>query len=218
MSELIATADELGVYLGDDAINTARAEQMLRLSQDLCETVVNPLPVQGKAVLLAVAARAYNNVTAAHRVTIGTAEVSYGTQYSSSGIGGLFLARPEKATLRRLAGRGGAYTIDPLPLPLPPEVVPDVSFLSPAGAVTGELVTINGTGFQSTVAVTFGGVAATEWSEVSDTELVVVVPAGAAGVVAVVVTNGIGPSNPVSYQRGGLATAGAITILDGGAP
>src|SRR5690348_11396340 len=112
MTTPIATHEELALYLAEDAIDTARADLFLQLSQDLCETVVNPLPLLAKPVLLAVAARAYNNVTAAHRVTIGTAEVSYGTQYSQTGIGGLFLARQEVRTLRRLAGRGGAYMID----------------------------------------------------------------------------------------------------------
>ena len=202
MTTPIATNAELALYLSESAIDTARANLILQLAQDLCETVVLPLPVLGKPVLLAVAARAYNNITAAHRVTIGTAEVSYGTQYSQTGIGGLFLAREEKRTLRRLAGRGGAFMIDMMPLAVPPTVSPDIDFLQPAGAAAAALVTIYGAGFTGTTAIAFGAVPVTQWVEVSDTELVATVPAGAAGVVLVTVTNAIGVSSPVSYGRG----------------
>ena len=202
MTTPIATNVELALYLGEDAIDADRADLFLQLTQDLCETVVNPLPLLAKPVLLAVAARAYNNVTAAHRVTIGTAEVSYGTQYSQTGIGGLFLARQEVRTLRRLAGRGGAFMIDMIPSPIPPTSVPDIGYLQPAGAAEGELVTIYGAGFTDAVAVSFGGVAAAQWVEVSDTELVVTIPAGDAGLILVTVTNTIGESTSVSYERG----------------
>ena len=202
MTTPIATNVELALYLAEDAIDEDRADLFLQLAQDLCETVVNPLPLLGKPVLLAVAARAYNNVTAAHRVTIGTAEVSYGTQYSQTGIGGLFLARQEVRTLRRLAGRGGAFMIDMMPLAVPPTVAPDVEFLQPSGAAAGELVSIHGHGFTGLTGVTFGGVEATQRVEVSDTEIVVTVPAGDAGLVLVTVSNGIGASSPVSYERG----------------
>ena len=92
--------------------------------------------------------------------------------------------------------------IDMMPLAVPPTVTPDIDFLQPSGAAAGELVSIHGAGFTGTVGVTFGGVAATQWVEVSDTELVATLPAGDAGLVLVAVTNAIGASSPVSYERG----------------
>ncbi|KRE72584.1 phage tail tube protein [Arthrobacter sp. Soil762] len=69
----------------------------------------------------------------------------------------------------------------------------------PAGA--GELVSITGTAFATATAVTFGGTAATDFDIVSATQIDAVLPAGAAGVASVVVTNPVGPSAPFSYTR-----------------
>lgn len=110
----LATPAELGTYLGVD-IDTDRATAVIQLAHDLCESVVSPVPPLAKGVELAVSARAYNNVTSAHQGGIGSAQISYGAPNSSVGIGGLFLSRSEKATLRRLSGRSGAFSIDQLP-------------------------------------------------------------------------------------------------------
>ena len=115
MSTPIAIASDLGTYLENDAINVVRATQSLKLAQDLCETIVTPLPVTAIGTVLAVAARQFNNVTSAHAVGIGSANVSYGSQGSSTGVGGLYLSRSDIRTLRLLAGRGGAFSIDPTP-------------------------------------------------------------------------------------------------------
>lgn len=120
MSAPIAMADDLGGYLGDPAIDQARATLIIGLAQDLCETIVSPLPETAMPVVLGVAARAFNNVTSAHSVGIGSANISYGSQGSNMGIGGLYLSRSDKATLRKLAGRTGAFSIDLLPDPWPP--------------------------------------------------------------------------------------------------
>jgi len=85
------------------------------LAHDLCETVVSPVPELGKGIELAVAARAYSNVTSAHQMSLGSAAISFGAQNSNTGIGGLYLSKSERATLRRLAGRSGAFSIDLLP-------------------------------------------------------------------------------------------------------
>jgi hypothetical protein len=120
MSTPIAMPADLGVYLDDPAIDTVRATLILGLAQDLCETIVTPLSATALPVVLAVAARAFNNVTSAHQVGLGTAQIAYGSQGSNMGIGGLYLSRSDKSTLRRLAGRTGAFSIDLLPDPYPP--------------------------------------------------------------------------------------------------
>lgn len=120
MSAPIAIPSDLGVYLGDPSIDPGRASLILELAQSLCETIVTPLPDTAKPVVLAVAARAFNNVTSAHSVGIGSANIAYGSQGSNTGIGGMYLSRSDKSTLRRLAGRSGAFSVDLLPDPWPP--------------------------------------------------------------------------------------------------
>lgn len=113
MSDPLATPADLGVYLGT-TVDPERATLILQLAHDLCETVVFPVPDAAKGVELSVAARAFNNVTSAHQAGIGSAQVSYGAPNSSVGIGGLFLSKSEIRTLRSLAGRTGAFSIDML--------------------------------------------------------------------------------------------------------
>lgn len=69
----------------------------------------------------------------------------------------------------------------------------------PAG--TGQLVTIRGTRFVGTTSVTFGGVEASDFTVLDASTIVATVPAGSAGAVDVVVTNGVGSSAPYSYTR-----------------
>lgn len=116
MSTPLASPTELGVYLGRADLDETRATLILQLAHDLCETVVSPVPDAAKGIELAVAARAFNNVTSAHQAGIGSAQVSYGAPNSSVGIGGLFLSKSDVRTLRRLAGRTGAFTVDLLAL------------------------------------------------------------------------------------------------------
>lgn len=200
MSAPLATPDDLGVYLGR-TVDQARATLILQLAHDLCETVASPVPAAAKGVELAVASRAYNNVTSAHQAGVGSAQVSYGAPNSSTGIGGLYLSKSDRRTLRSLSGRTGAFSVDLLPAPLPPTAVPVLSDATPDGAAAGALVRLTGYGFTGTVAVTFDGTAA-QFLAVDDTDLDVVVPAGTAGVVPVVVTNAVGASLPLSYLRG----------------
>jgi len=116
MSTPIAVPADLGVYLGDAAIDPVRATLILAMAQALCETVVSPLPDTAMPIVLGVAARAYNNVTSAHSVGIGSASIAYGADRSSVGIGGMYLSRSDKQVLRRLAGRGGAFSVSTLPV------------------------------------------------------------------------------------------------------
>ena len=114
MTLYVGPAD-LGTYLGNPNIDTARATLMIQLATDLCSSIVDPLPDSAMGTVLAVAARAFNNVNSAAAAGIGTAHVSYGTTSGGSGVGGLFLSRSDKATLQRLAGKGGAFSIDNMP-------------------------------------------------------------------------------------------------------
>lgn len=104
---LLATTDELRIYLAEATIDTDRATLMLQLAQDSCETIVKPLPATAKSVVLAVAARAFDNPTATSQEQVGN--------YSARRPGGLWLTRADKSSLRRLAGGGGAFGIDTLP-------------------------------------------------------------------------------------------------------
>ena len=115
MSAPIAVPSDLATYLGDPNINTARAAQSLQLAQDLCETIWSPIGPAALGTVLAVAARQYVNVSSANSVALGTGHIAYGAPGTSKGVGGLYLSRSDKTTLRRLAGRGGAFSVDVLP-------------------------------------------------------------------------------------------------------
>lgn len=104
------TAEQLGMYLGLDAIEADRAELLIQQAVALCETVVRPLPEQATAVVLSVAGRAYINPTQVQYETIGPMSVQ-----RPSGSGGLYLTKADKAALKALSGRGGAFTVDPTP-------------------------------------------------------------------------------------------------------
>jgi len=105
------TPTDLGTYLGI-AIDPAndRAILLIDLATQLCQSIVSPLPDGGDAVVLDVVSRAWSNPTNAHQQGAGPFQASYGTV-----AGGLWLTRANKATLRRLAGSGGAFTIETMP-------------------------------------------------------------------------------------------------------
>jgi hypothetical protein len=115
MSDPIASAADLGVYLGDPTIATDRATLILMLAQIKCELYVSPLPYDALPIVLEVAARAYSNATSEHSIAIGSAAISYGSAGSNVGIGGLYLSRSNVKELRLIAGRSGAFSIDLLP-------------------------------------------------------------------------------------------------------
>jgi hypothetical protein len=70
---------------------------------------------------------------------------------------------------------------------------------NPAGA--GDLVTIKGTRFTGTTAVTIDGVAVDDFTVVDSETIVAVLPAGDAGAADVIVTNAVGPGTALSYTR-----------------
>lgn len=113
MSDPVATPDDLALLIGS-AVDDARATLILELAQDLCETIVSPLPAAARATVLAVAARAFNNPMSATQIGLGSAYASLGST-GAGGVGGLYLSRQDKSNLARLAGRGGAFSIDMLP-------------------------------------------------------------------------------------------------------
>lgn len=110
MSDLVVFPEDLGAYLSISDIDEDRAEQVLRLAQTLCESIVAPLPDTAAAVILDVAARAWTNPTNAQSQATGPYSASFGAV-----SGGLWLTRQNKATLRRLAGGGGVFSVDVLP-------------------------------------------------------------------------------------------------------
>lgn len=110
MSDPIVSPSELGTYLNDPNIDTTRAAYMLGLAQQLCESIVTPLPAGAAAVVLDVTARAFSNPTNVQGQTAGPYNAQYGTV-----AGGLWLTSKNERTLRRLAGGGGAFTFDTMP-------------------------------------------------------------------------------------------------------
>jgi hypothetical protein len=114
MSQTITTFNDLDTFLQlGGTIDAARATLLLDLAYDKCSSVVSPVPAAAKGVMLEVAGRAYTNVNSANQIGIGSAHVSYAGSSHTGGVGGLYLSKSNIAELRRLAGGGGAFTIDP---------------------------------------------------------------------------------------------------------
>jgi uncharacterized repeat protein (TIGR03803 family) len=75
-------------------------------------------------------------------------------------------------------------------------VVPSISSFTPASGPVGTSVAIKGNSFSGTSKVTFGGVAATSYQVISDTEVDALVPTGAiTGAIAVTTPGGTGTSS-----------------------
>ena len=107
MSDPLVSPADLGVYLGI-AIDVPRAAMILEDAQNLCEMIVSPLPAAATSVIKSAATRAYTNPTGVTGETAGP----YNVQRPS---GGVYLTKGERRTLRTLAGRSGAFSIDLLP-------------------------------------------------------------------------------------------------------
>ncbi|MGZ4621461.1 MAG: hypothetical protein ACXVGF_04770 [Blastococcus sp.] len=103
------TPADLGTYLGA-TVDDTRAQYLIDKATELCLSVCDPLPTTADAVILDVAARAYSNPGNVTSQGAGPFPVTYGAVG-----GGLWLTRQNKATLRRLNGGGGAFTIDTMP-------------------------------------------------------------------------------------------------------
>jgi len=110
MTFVAPTAEELALFLDLPEINGDRADLLLAQAVALCETVVKPLPDRATAVVLSVAGRAYVNPQAVSYETIGPMSVQ-----RPQGSGGLYLTKADKTALKSLAGRGGAFTVNPTP-------------------------------------------------------------------------------------------------------
>jgi hypothetical protein len=104
------TAEELGLFLDLQEIDGNRADFLINKAISLCETVVKPLPEGADSVVLSVAGRAFVNPGQVSYETIGPMSVQRPT-----GSGGLYLTKADKSALKSLAGRGGAFTVDPTP-------------------------------------------------------------------------------------------------------
>jgi hypothetical protein len=100
-------AERLRLYLGKDAIDTARAALLIAETIAQALDVVTPLPASASSVVLQVAARAYANPVGVRSQTTGPFSVS-------NDAGGVYLTKQDRAALRRGAGRG-AFSIDTLP-------------------------------------------------------------------------------------------------------
>jgi hypothetical protein len=111
------TVEQLGLYLGLSEIDGDRGDLLLATAVSLCQTVVTPLPEGADAVVLSVAGRAYVNPQQVSYETIGPMSVQ-----RPSGSGGLYLTKSDKSALKSLAGRGGAFTVDPTPATADPSV------------------------------------------------------------------------------------------------
>lgn len=110
MTFIPPTAEELGLFLGLDEIDGNRADFLVNKAISLCQTIVTPLPDGADSVVLSVAGRAYVNPQQVAYETIGPMSVQ-----RPSGSGGLYLTKADKSALKSLAGRGGAFTVDPTP-------------------------------------------------------------------------------------------------------
>ncbi|MDX2837987.1 hypothetical protein PV377_03035 [Streptomyces ipomoeae] len=104
------TVEQLCLYLGLDEIDGNRADLLIASAISLSQTIVKPLPEGAEAVVLSVASRAYVNPQQVSYETIGPMSVQ-----RPSGSGGLYLTKSDKSALKSLAGRGGAFTVDPTP-------------------------------------------------------------------------------------------------------
>lgn len=115
MGTPVATPDDLQTYLGLQAVDTARATMLLEDAQNLCESIVSPLPATARGIVVSIAARAYTNAGQYQDASLGTARVQFAASGAGTPVGGMYLSRSDKANLRRLAGSGGAFSVDPLP-------------------------------------------------------------------------------------------------------
>lgn len=115
-------------------INEERARLILDLVTEKCEIVVSPLPPAARSVVLSAAARAYSNPTGISAETTGP----YSATFSATSFVGVSLTKAEKAELQLLAGRGGAFSIDPTPSDAGTALFPwDENIFDPDGNLLG---------------------------------------------------------------------------------
>ncbi len=83
-----------------------------------------------------------------------------------------------------------------------PGAVATITAAAPSAAVTGDVVTLTGTGFTGATKVKFGATNATSFDVDSDTSMTAVMPDGTAGTANIKVTNAKGDSAAFTYTRG----------------
>lgn len=103
MTALTVAASDLASYLGTE-VDTDRATFVLGLVMGEAGSIVDPVPPGAKGVVLAAAARIYSNPTGVSQELIGP----YQTSRASSNL----LTKGERASIRRHAGGGGAFSFD----------------------------------------------------------------------------------------------------------
>lgn len=110
----IATPQELALLLDED-VDEERMTLLLNLAEGLAKPIAgDPLPEAAKPVILAVAARACSNPASTGQQGLGSAQVTFQAP-GGLPVGGLYLSRTDKATLRRARSGGAAFTISLLP-------------------------------------------------------------------------------------------------------
>ena len=108
----VVSVDDFAVYISNPDLDRVRARSILDRAQRLCESIVKPLPAGAEDVVIDVAERAFLNPTALQSQGLGF----YNNEnVATTSVGGLYLTRENKATLRRLSGGGGAFTVDTTP-------------------------------------------------------------------------------------------------------
>jgi hypothetical protein len=108
--------EDLRTFLGLPSIDSDRATILIDAAQQLCETIVSPLPDAAAVVVLVMAARAYPNPMQLAESSIGTAHMTFPAAPGGGPISGLYLARSDKANLRRLAGSSSAFAVSMMPV------------------------------------------------------------------------------------------------------
>jgi hypothetical protein len=129
------TAEDLALYLGLSEIDGTRADFLLQQAFTLAASIVLPVPDTAEPVILAAAARAYVNPQAVTQEQETVGPYSHSVQRPQAG---LYFTRAEQAILKRLGGRGGAFTVDPTPASVDPEVTWPYDPDNPFGPFDGE--------------------------------------------------------------------------------
>ncbi len=107
---MITSVPDLDTYLGlNGTIDPVRADLILQLAEARCTAILDPLPDSARGIVLDVAQRAYTNVVGATAEGIGP----FSASMPSIGVS---LTSANRRELRQLAGRGGAFTVDPTPV------------------------------------------------------------------------------------------------------
>lgn len=109
---MTATPENLDLLLAmSGTIDADRATLLISLALGLAGSIVSPVPdPQADVVILGMAARAYLNPAGVAAETIGPQTVQYG-----SSMVGVYMTATDVATLKRLGGAGGAFSINVLP-------------------------------------------------------------------------------------------------------